>query len=760
MIRIIGKGKEKGEDLNSFVTVSSFKMEKDEFVRQYQKICDIPPLFESIAGFYGLGRAAGSVSGQTLIESPPTPAAEDHFMPALLALRTGKDAAAVSSGVVMIRVTVKKIGQVDDVDFAFDQADFWTNVRIKSASRDTTLGSPAWENQDVVTPDWTVVSAAKKGETIYFSISVYDREWPSGNTDVDVNPGGGRAFTINLPAEPGKTYAYTKEGDEAPRGKIELVITMEDLFVQLAKDGQSLIRTFADIANEYAPGGSDGAWLKSPWGNWAIAMRASFSDRTEAAMIQLTCSVAASGLLSPIAAYGSVAIQKQVIDFIFKEYVKYIAKEYLNRKRPDHEYLGAYDTHKKALLYATYRLYNNLNELNGLYDTEIKSYDNEDKLALALNNEINTLTEAVKNAKEVVYHLDVITSNTKELTELGGIRYKPSETGMYSDRLFTAMYLSLKNELLLKENLLKWFGPDIQISQLTCNPAIPAQGQPATLNFIVTNNGVSQAAVAGYTAYEVFIDGKSVGKRSGTARNPLKRNESWAASFEYTFSSTGSHTVMVMADPDNKVPEMNEKNNEKSLTISVATPPDLRVKNPWTDNNACTFTDGKSAHHIVLKVNPEKKVHEILDANNEKATDIRMAIETVVVPATQLLPDIRVASMTISPGTPKQREAATLTVVVENAGKLACADDRYGSYKLYNNGGLVAGHPAGSGAGPLAAGKQWITTIPCVFNSAGPNTVRIEMDPENKVKEMDETNNTFIITVKVIERPVVPGSIN
>lgn len=334
-----------------------------------------------------LAGAAGSVSGQTVIESPPTPAAEDHFMPALpalLALRTGKDAAAVSSGVVMVRVTVKKIGQVDDVDFAFDQADFWTNVRIKSASRDTTLGSPAWENQDVVTPDWTVFSAAKRGETIYFSISVYDREWPSGNTDVDVNPGGGRAFTINLPAEPGKTYAYTKEGDEAPRGKIELVITMEDLFVQLAKDGQSLIRTFADIANEYAPGGSDGAWLKSPWGNWAIAMRASFSDRTEAAMIQLTCSVAASGLLSPIAAYGSVAIQKQVIDFIFKEYVKYIAKEYLNRKRPDHEYLGAYDTHKKALLYATYRLYNNLNDLNGLYDTEIKSYDNEDKLALAL----------------------------------------------------------------------------------------------------------------------------------------------------------------------------------------------------------------------------------------------------------------------------------------------------------------------------------------------------------------------------------------
>ena len=800
--------------------------------------------------------------------------------------------------------------------------------------------------------------------------------------------------------------------------------------------------------------------MKSPWGNWGTAMRASFSDRTEAAVIQLTFSVAASGLLTPIAIYGNVAIQKQVIEFLFKEYVKYMAKEYLKRKRPDHEYLGTYDFQKKNLLYATYRLYSNLNDLIGLYDTEVKSYENVNKLALALNNEINMLTEAVKNAKEVVYHLDVITSNTKELTEFGGIRYKPSETGMYSDMLFTAMYLSLKNELLLKENLLKWFGPDIQISQLICNPAIPAQGQPATFNLTVTNKGASQAAVSGYAAYEVYIDGKSAGKRSGIAKNPLQHNESWTTSFEYIFSSRGTHTVMVKAnpdnavrevletnndkslkltvdlpdirvkdvtispaapvvnstkanitvsmenagkaqamgigyssykimvggkmvwsqagdatkppldpgktwsttytfvftsagsnmvsavvDPDNKVPETVETNNEKTVAINVATPPDLRVKNlsvspagpeanytravitatveniggapagsagftayeaydgstrfvkekggapkpptppilvpgastdivfnyafpsagvhtvkfvtdpdnkepemletnndkaitvnvlppppdlvvegftctpsrdwsfkgkgmvslsvkikntgvgpadaagyaaydiladgvpvvkarktaglpplapgnTWTDNNACTFSDGKSTHHLTLKVDPENKVREISEANNEKATDIRMALETVVTPATPLLPDIKVVSMTISPSAPKQRQTATLTVEVENAGKWLCDENGYSSYDLYINDVRATQYRKGSGLGALQAGKTWSTTIPCAFIKAGPNTVKVVMDPENKVKEMDETNNTFIITLKVIEKPVVPGSIN
>ena len=252
--------------------------------------------------------------------------------------------------------------------------------------------------------------------------------------------------------------------------------------------------------------------------------------------------------------------------------------------------------------------------------------------------------------------------------------------------------------------------PDLVVAEFTCTPSrdwsFKGKGM-VSFSVKIKNTGVGPADAAGYAAYDILADG---------------------------------------------VPIVKARKSAGLVPLSAG--------NTWTDNNAYTFTDGKSAHHLVLKADPENKVREISEANNDKTTDIRMAIETVVAPATPLLPDIKVVSMTITPAAPKQREAATLTVVVENAGKWVCADDRYGSYKLYINGGLVTQKLTGSGAGPLAIGKRWTTTIPCVFTNAGPNTVQIEMDPENKVNEMDETNNAFIISVKVIERPVVPSSIN
>ena len=109
--------------------------------------------------------------------------------------------------------------------------------------------------------------------------------------------------------------------------------------------------------------------------------------------------------------------------------------------------------------------------------------------------------------------------------------------------------------------------PDLVIRDITWSPVSPSTGE--TVNFIVTienrgNNGASRS----YVAY--YIDGSSRGN------NDVPEMDAGAIvikTFTWT-AQAGSHAIKTYVDMENQIPEGNESNNEKTVSVPA---PDLII---------------------------------------------------------------------------------------------------------------------------------------------------------------------------------------
>ena len=126
---------------------------------------------------------------------------------------------------------------------------------------------------------------------------------------------------------------------------------------------------------------------------------------------------------------------------------------------------------------------------------------------------------------------------------------------------------------------------DLEITNISLEKA-PLDADSLILTATIKNNGMEDAT----NFPVVFIDGFGEGNRSGVvfnettidilgAGNMRNINTTWNATFGY-------HTITVIADPDDKIPELNEANNQASTECQVNASRDFAVTNiSFTINN-------------------------------------------------------------------------------------------------------------------------------------------------------------------------------
>jgi len=116
--------------------------------------------------------------------------------------------------------------------------------------------------------------------------------------------------------------------------------------------------------------------------------------------------------------------------------------------------------------------------------------------------------------------------------------------------------------------------PDLIISNVTWNPASDLQaGQTITFTATVENTG--SGPVVDAFKVELYVDGSNIGSK--TVHPVMPENTSLPLSFSWT-AVTGNHTIEVRADSQNKVIELYEENNSRSVDlpyIKDPTPPDI-----------------------------------------------------------------------------------------------------------------------------------------------------------------------------------------
>lgn len=115
--------------------------------------------------------------------------------------------------------------------------------------------------------------------------------------------------------------------------------------------------------------------------------------------------------------------------------------------------------------------------------------------------------------------------------------------------------------------------PDLVVTNLRVDPALPVLNQPLTLIANVTNQGTASAGSISWVA--LFKDSDSSPLQEMPI-HPVAVNATQIVSFTLTFASPdqpGYHYLYVRADYTNAIAESNENNNEDFLYVRVLPPP-------------------------------------------------------------------------------------------------------------------------------------------------------------------------------------------
>lgn len=110
-------------------------------------------------------------------------------------------------------------------------------------------------------------------------------------------------------------------------------------------------------------------------------------------------------------------------------------------------------------------------------------------------------------------------------------------------------------------------------------------------------------------------------------------------------------------------------------------------------------------------------------------------------------PDLQVTAVSASPASPTESDPVTLSATVENAGALAAP----ASSVEFDLGGAKA---ASANVGSLAPGASTTVTAAIGARNAGTYQLSAVADPDDKVIESNETDNTFTSPTSLVVKPV------
>lgn len=109
--------------------------------------------------------------------------------------------------------------------------------------------------------------------------------------------------------------------------------------------------------------------------------------------------------------------------------------------------------------------------------------------------------------------------------------------------------------------------PDLQVQSLSVDPAVPAYGSPATVTALVYNAGTGEAG-------EFTVALTAGGEGAGSSTLPsLAAGAAAEVTFPWTPAAGGEITLAVTADSTEVVEELAEGNNTRTVTVTVAGPP-------------------------------------------------------------------------------------------------------------------------------------------------------------------------------------------
>ncbi|MCC7551064.1 MAG: hypothetical protein KO316_06100, partial [Methanobacterium sp.] len=314
--------------------------------------------------------------------------------------------------------------------------------------------------------------------------------------------------------------------------------------------------------------------------------------------------------------------------------------------------------------------------------------------------------------------------------------------------------------------------PDLATSNLT-TPSSPLAGTSYPVTVDVANNGASDATFT----VRLYEDGISVGKQVIT----LTAGSSTTLSFTWTPNTTGSHDLMVWADPTGSITELSKTNNQQTTSVVVSdVRPDIEISNLVTPEspalstsypvtvdvanngtNDATFTvrlyeDGVSvgkqvitltagsnttlsftwtptttgSHDLMVWADPTGSVDEVSESNNQLTTSLSV---------TDLRPDLEVTNLTV-PSNPTLNTTYPVVADITNNGATSATF----TVRFYEDGVCVGKQVINLDAG---------STTPVLFawtpTTSGSHELMIWADPANSIIETDETNNQQVATVSV-----------
>jgi subtilase family serine protease len=147
--------------------------------------------------------------------------------------------------------------------------------------------------------------------------------------------------------------------------------------------------------------------------------------------------------------------------------------------------------------------------------------------------------------------------------------------------------LNEKNNEMTALNTMTIISPDLTIDSVTWEPQDAVPGDTLTVSATIRNRGFGQAKSSDITFY---VDGerKTIGNIP-----PMSYGNAQTMTFEWVIEE-GTHSLKLVLDLNNKIPESNEDNNQKTVVYPI--PPDLVISEinmsppEPTESDNITFT--------------------------------------------------------------------------------------------------------------------------------------------------------------------------
>jgi len=332
-----------------------------------------------------------------------------------------------------------------------------------------------------------------------------------------------------------------------------------------------------------------------------------------------------------------------------------------------------------------------------------------------------------------------------------------------------------------------WDLVDLSVLNVTIEPKRLVEGETANINVSLYND---EGLDAEDVLVELIIDSSTVASR----RTMVPANKTTSITFNW-IALAGLHNITIKADPENSIWELNETNNNFTIEIKVYTPPDLALdtedlsiepeapragdmvnisatiynlgETNATDlsvdfyvddevtccynlsitaasNKTITFnwTAIAGAHNLTIRIDPNNMVREMNEDNNNATV---MVIVEDKAPA--VLPDLAVFSSDIkfSNDVPSEGEDVYINITVRNLGD---AEVLGALVKIYIDNATV--NETNITLRPHQS-KSFVLKWRCV---KGNHTIQVEIDPQDLIKESNETNNIAerTITVRSVEK--------